>query len=202
MRLQKDLKVRENKMFVRVSSARGILLCLLLTAVLLYGCGNNPSEAVEPPDHSETEISEQIVIGDSPEKETLEEVKENAGINKIIYEGRYFDEKWYNYVDMPAEESPLIYCEIIISNVTDTSFDFAINEEVMATGESTPVIPAGTATIEDAGARAVYKGDDMTLTFLFPDDQNTFPQHLEISGLEKLENNVYMNNSIPGHESG
>lgn len=129
------------------------------------------------------------------------EAEGKAG-NKTIYEGRYFDDQWYDYVDGPAEESPLVYCEIIISNVTDTSFEFVINEEVMATGEVTPVVTAGTAVIEDAGAKAVYKGENLTLMFSFPDGPDTFPQHLEISGSEKLEGNVYMNNTIPGHESG
>lgn len=130
--------------------------------------------------------------------------EENAGDGggRIIYEGRYFDERWYDYVDMPAEESPLVYCEVLINNVTDASFDFVINEEVMATGETVPVVSAGTAAIEGDGKSAVYRGDNMTLTFTFSDDRDTFPQHLQIAGLEKLENHVYMNNSIPGHESG
>lgn len=67
--------------------------------------------------------------------------------------------------------------------------------------EITPIL-SGTAVIEKGGGQAVYSESDLALTFTFPDDQNTFPQHLVISGSEKLENHVYMNNSIPGHESG
>ncbi len=199
-------------MFAKTDGVK-VLLCLVLTAVLLAGCGRGSSGSTEP-ETSKSEIKEtttaehevkEATEAQDKTKETSaaqEEGKKDADSTKIIYEGRYFDEKWYYYVDIPAEESPLVYCEIIISNVTDTSFDFVINEEVMATGEITAVIPAGTAMIEDAGEKAVYKGDNLTLTFSFPDDQNTFPQHLEISGMEKLENNVYINNSIPGHESG
>lgn len=122
--------------------------------------------------------------------------------NGKIYEGLYFDESFYQYIDMPQEESPLIYCEITISNVTDTTFDFIINEKVMATGETKNLIPSHTATISVGTSKAVYQGENLTLTFVFPDDENTFPQHLEISGLEQLENKVYINNTIPGHESG
>ncbi len=164
-------------MHTRTTKTKRLLICCLMTAALLSGCKNNQPE---PPD---------------PEPAVPEE-------SKTIYEGRYFDEKWYQYVDMPPEESPLVFCEIIISNVTETSFDFIINEEVMATGEITPIIPTGTAVIESTGERAVYKADGQTLTFVFPDDEDTFPKHLEITGLKKLENNVYLNNSIPGHESG
>lgn len=203
-------------MFAKTGVA-GVLLCSVLTVVLLAGCGRDSSGSREPSSYPETSKSKikETAAAEEDAKATAEaqdeteetpaaaeEAEKDADNSKIIYEGRYFDEQWYQYVDMPAEESSLVYCEIIISNVTDTSFDFVINEEVMATGEITAVIPAGTAMIEDAGAKAVYKGDNLTLTFSFPDAQNTFPQHLEISGSEKLENNVYINNSIPGHESG
>ena len=61
---------------------------------------------------------------------------------KIIYEGCYFDEGVYQYwVEIPLSESPMIYCEIWISNVTETTFDFLIKEVVMATDERTIVLP-------------------------------------------------------------
>lgn len=196
-------------MFVKPDAAKKVWFGLLLTAALLTGCGGSTSEENQAPNHSGTESS-QPASGTAPQvqEETAytaieqggnRETQENTG---IIYEGRYFDEKWYSYVDMPAEDSLLVYCEILISNVTDASFDFVINEEVMATGEITPVISAGTAVIKDPGEKAVYEGENLTLTFFFLDDPDTFPQHLEITGLEKLEHNVYINNSIPGHESG
>lgn len=175
--------------------------------------GNPESESLEPVQTDNTEKveikndgSKEILNTSKPEVEEMSaeqsETKGNAKSTKTIYEGIYFDDSFYQYVAMPAEESPLIYCEITISNVTDSSFDFVIEEKVMATGESSVLIPTTTAVIEEAGSKAVYKGDSLTVTFSFPDDQNTFPQHLEISGLEKLENKVYINNTIPGHESG
>lgn len=234
----------------RIKSVLRYLLCFLLTAALLSGCGGIPPEGEDAADalqeespgtagdetFSGEENREALKdeAGDAAMQEKTKEAEgaqspaggqmdqtptaqdetgetgtsaaqatgeEDAG-NRIVYEGRYFDERWYDYVDMPAEESPLVYCEILISNVTADSFDFVINEEVMATGETVPVVSAGTAAIEGGGKSAVYKDDNMTLTFTFPDDRNTFPQHLQILGLEKLENHVYMNNSIPGHESG
>lgn len=154
--------------------------------------GNNGGKEIQ--NTSNSEVTETSV--------TQAETKTNEKSTKPIYEGLYFDESFYQYVDMPTEESPLVYCEITISNVTDTSFDFEINEKVMSTGESTALVPASTALIEAAGSKAVYRGDGMTLTFSFPDSQDVFPQHLEISGMEKLENKTYINNTISGHEAG
>ena len=119
-----------------------------------------------------------------------------------VFEGRYFDEGIYQYIDMPEAESPFIYCEIIVSNVTGTSFEFTINETVMATGESKNIMPVKTAVFIGDGTRAIYQDDNQTLIFTFPDETGIYPRHMEVSGLEKLEGNVYINNSIPGHESG
>lgn len=184
---------------------------------------NNVADTATLPDESKTVSSEKDDIDNLSEAETtnsssektsdvlpaetatpstaLPEESEKAG-NVKIYEGLYFDESYYQYVDMPQEESPLIYCEITISNVTDNAFDFVINEKVMATGETKVLVPANTAVISSEASKAVYQGENLTLTFVFPDDENTFPQHLEVSGLAQLENKVYMNNTIPGHESG
>jgi len=230
------------------------IICIILTVMLLSGCGDSLSETGTK-HHSDLTENLALAVGKtSPEEETSKtllsepkeisateeksaktlpakekpegtpvaeekieeasaaqdeaqelsipqpEVQGEADADKTIYEGCYFDERWYDYVDMPAEESPLVYCEILISNVTDISFDFSVNEKVMATGEIHSVIPVGTAVID--GENAVYKDNDLTLIFTFPDDPKTFPQHLEISGLELLENNIYLNNTIPGHESG
>ena len=122
---------------------------------------------------------------------------------KIIYEGCYFDEGVYQYwTSMPITESPMIYCEIWISNVTETAFDFLIKEVVMATDERTIVLPLSTAKIVNNGWGAIYEGEEFTLSFEFPDDPDRFPKEITVDGWEKLEGNTYMNNSIPGHESG
>ena len=122
---------------------------------------------------------------------------------KTIYEGCYFDGGVYQYWgDIPLTESPMIYCEIWISNVTETTFDFLIKEVVMATDERTIVLPLSTAKITNNGWGAIYEGEEFTLTFEFPDDPDRFPKEITVDGWEKLEGNTYMNKEIPGHESG
>lgn len=191
-------------MFNKKIRIKGVLFTFLVMA-LLAGCGSNASA---PKEDASEEVTEEVPAAQSdaeaPTAQSDAETKEEtaAAESGKIYEGLYFDESFYRYIDMPAEESPLIYCEITISNVTDTSFDFTINKRVMATDETSVLVPSGTASIEEAGSKAVYEGENLTLTFSFPDDENTFPQHLEVTGLEELENKVYINNSIPGHESG
>ena len=122
---------------------------------------------------------------------------------KIIYEGCYFDEGVAQYWgEIPLTESPMIYCEVWISNVTEETFDFLIKEVVMATDERTIVLPLSTAKIVNNGWGAIYEGEEFTLSFEFPDDPDRFPKEITVDGWEKLEGNTYMNNSIPGHESG
>lgn len=122
---------------------------------------------------------------------------------KIIYEGCYFDEGVAQYWgDIPLSEAPMVYCEIWISNVTETTFDFLIKEVVMATDERTTVLPLSKATIVNNGWGAIYEGEEFTLSFEFPDSPDIFPKHITVNGWEKLKGNAYMNNSIPGHESG
>ena len=133
----------------------------------------------------------------------IQNVAEEEYPSKIIYEGCYFDGGVYQYWgDIPLTESPMIYCEIWISNVTETTFDFLIKEVVMATDERTIVLPLSTAKIVNNGWGAIYEGEEFTLSFEFPDFPNTFPKSITVNGWEKLNGNNYMNNSIPGHESG
>ena len=75
---------------------------------------------------------------------------------------------------MPLSESPMIYCEIWISNVTETTFDFLIKEVVMATDERTIVLPLSTAKIVNNGWGAIYEGKEFTLSFEFPDAPDIF----------------------------
>lgn len=124
--------------------------------------------------------------------------------NVQLYEGTYFDEGVYKYVDIPTTESPFVYCEIMISNITDTSFDFTISETVMATDESTVIFPTSTAFFTGDGTEATYYGKDKTFHFEFPHDQDLYPiiRDMKVTGFSKLEGNTYINNSIPGHEAG
>ena len=121
---------------------------------------------------------------------------------QLIYDGRYFDESIYLYwVGEITDASSLTYCEILIRNVTDTSFDFTVNELAAETDEG-PEILSGTARIQDNGKAAVYEGEEFTLTFHFESAPEVFPKYFTVEGWDKLEGKTYMNNNIPGHESG
>ena len=122
---------------------------------------------------------------------------------QLIYDGRYFDESIYLYWAGEIQDaSSLTYCEILISGVTDTSFNFTINELSAETDEGSALLSDATALIRENGKSAVYEGEDFTLTFSFESDPEVFPKYITIEGWNKLEGTRYMNNTIPGHESG
>lgn len=154
-----------------------------------------------------------VLFGTSAKNEELDAIAKTFTVNqnvdeeeyppKIIYEGCYFDGGVYQYwTEMSISESPMIYCEIWISNVTETTFQFLIKEVVMATDERTIVLPLSTAKIVNNGWSAIYEGEEFTLSFEFPDSPDKFPKEITVDGWEKLEGNTYMNKEIPGHESG
>ncbi len=180
-----------------------VFLCICLSAgILLSGCQKETaptSKTMEPT--VETTTSEA-----ASSKSETQESTESAPVkgNVQLFEGTYFDEGVYKYVDIPAAESPFVYCEIMISNITDTSFDFTINERVMATDESRVIFPTSTAYFTGDGTEATYHGGDQTFHFDFPHDQALYPiiRDMKVTGFSKLEGNNYINNNIPGHEAG
>ncbi|ABX42120.1 hypothetical protein [Lachnoclostridium phytofermentans] len=120
-----------------------------------------------------------------------------------VYEGLYFDERYYSQVGIPDYESTFIYHAIYTSNITDTSFDFKIVEIEYSTKNEKEIIPINTAYFIEDGKRAVYYGDNQTLYFIFDDDQiDPTIGCMTISGYDLLEDTKYINNQIPGHEAG
>ena len=193
-------------------------LAVCLSFILLSACSkveksqvNNEAsyteDSIQNTEASNNETSKkenQIKVFDEKNLDANKETEiEEEYPHKIIYEGCYFDDGVYEYwTSMPITESPMIYCEIWISNVTETTFDFLIKEVVMATDERTIILPLSTAKIVNNGWGAIYEGEEFTLSFEFPDSSDTFPKNITVDGWEKLNGNTYMNNSIPGHESG
>lgn len=103
----------------------------------------------------------------------------------------------------PAESGVTEYCCVIINGITPYSFDFEIVECNRQTGENSIIIPNGTAYFVEDGKSAVYYGGKMVLRFAFTDDQfEPILGEMTITGSEKFEGNIYVNNSIPGHEAG
>ena len=117
-----------------------------------------------------------------------------------LYEGIYFDNRLFG--DTDREGYPNTAYEIVISNLTDTVFDFAVYEKTIVTGESVLISPAQTAVFSGDGTEATFSGADYNLTFVFPDYHKTYPvvTDIEISGYKPFEGNTYVNNAIPGYE--
>lgn len=117
----------------------------------------------------------------------------------ILYEGTYFAEEVYR---TSADGSGGSYCEIDISNITDTSFDFTVYE--VDGLERNMIFKTHTAVFQGDGTTAVYNGKEYTLNFSFPDYHTSLPDVTDIvvTGFAPLEGETYMNNNVPGHEFG
>lgn len=140
------------------------------------------------------------------EQEVKEKNNDSPKITKInsivkLYNGTYFDDRRF------GDNVLKNYCEVAISNVTNTSFDFTIYEVNTLDGktESKKVIfLKNTAVFTGDGSKAVFYGKNYTLNFTFPNNHNAYPvvTDIEISGFHPLEGKTYVNNGIPGHEFG
>ena len=122
-----------------------------------------------------------------------------------VYAGFYIDETGL-YGDS-LEGKTLTYYSVRTSNVTKNSFDFQIIAVPVENGSIQDnlkkVFRAGTANFIEDGKKAVYHNDTENLYFLFGDDQiEPTLGKIEIKGVKELEEKVYINNSIPGHEAG
>lgn len=130
----------------------------------------------------------------------LQNEKDTIKSKVKLYEGTYFDDKCF------GENALRDYCEIEISNVTDTSFDFTVYEVNMSEEKEDKniIFNKNTAVFEGSGAEAAFYGTDYTLSFTFPDNHLVYPivTDMQVSGFKPLEGGTYVNNSIPGHEFG
>lgn len=117
----------------------------------------------------------------------------------ILYEGTYFAEEVYR---TSADGSGGSYCEIDVSNITDTSFDFTVYE--VDGLDRSMIFKTHTAVFQGDGTTAVYNGKEYTLNFSFTNGHGSLPHVTEIvvTGFAPLEGEVYLNNSVPGHEFG
>jgi hypothetical protein len=173
-----------------------ILICLSIIFVFA-GCRN-----------AENEIEPTPTAAADPNQDEQDAADENNGSqdeNEVVgkaqlYEGIYFDDRRF------GENNLMNYCEVEISNITDTSFDFTVYEVSEPEGEEKKevIFLTNTAVFIDDGSSAAYYGDEYTLKFTFPNNHNAEPvvTDMEISGFEPLEGNTYVNNGIPGHEFG
>ncbi len=120
-----------------------------------------------------------------------------------VYPKSYVDmrQEWSEGIDI--SENYLVFCYILIDNVTKNSFEFEIEELIYRTGETTTVVPKSVAYFIEDGKRAKWTDGERTLYFEFEDDQfEPILGFMRISGMDKLEGNLYKNNQIPGYEAG
>lgn len=117
-----------------------------------------------------------------------------------LYNGTYFDDRRF------GDNILKNYCEVVISNVTNTSFDFTVYEVNVVDGKKDKkvIFLRNTAVFTGDGTKATFYGNDYTLNFTFPNYHNAYPvvTDMKISGFKPLEGKTYVNNGIPGHEFG
>lgn len=145
-----------------------------------------------------TEKLEKDENNTSPEKD-----KDNASVQTAkvsgkvkLYEGIYFDDRRFG--DNILESS----CEVVISNIKDTSFDFTIYQVNAKTKNKKVIFLTNTAIFIGDGTKAAFYGKNYTLNFTFPNNHRAYPvvTDMMISGFAPLEGKTYVNNGIPGHE--
>ena len=186
---------------------------------LLIGCSTNkPTTETDKKDSSISQSEKKETSKDSSKEvnstEKLEKDENNASPEKDknstspqtakirgkvkLYAGIYFDDRRYG--DNVLKNS----CEVLISNVKDTSFDFTVYQVDEKTGEKKVIFLKNTAVFIGDGTKAAFYGKNYTLNFTFPNNHGAYPvaTDMNISGFAPLEGNTYVNNGIPGHEFG
>lgn len=171
----------------------------------------NKSNKEKTDDNKNTSDSDKSKETSSSNAQTKNSTTANSDINNSnknivnskvkLFAGAYFDDKCF------GENTLKNYCEIMISTIKDTSFDFTVYEVNIGDDnkESKKVIfNTNTAYFINDGTKAVFNGKDYTLNFSLPNNHNAYPivTDIEVSGFNRLENNTYVNNGIPGHEFG
>lgn len=154
-----------------------ILIIYLILILILVGCNSDKKE--------------NISIKPANDQNKVDEKKETVKSKIELYEGTYWDKRHLGDNDLNLKN----YCEVVISNVTNTSFDFAVYEVDKETENRKIIFLKNTAVFTEEGTKADFYGKEYTLNFTFQSITE-----IKISGFKPLEGNTYLNNSIPGHE--
>lgn len=114
-----------------------------------------------------------------------------------LYAGSYRD----NTVFIP-ENGWNDYYSLVISNITDNSFDFTIYLMDYSDSIKETMFATNTAVFTGNGTTAFYDGKQYDLTFTFPDYHNALPDvtDIQISGFWAVDGITFSNNGVPGHE--
>lgn len=172
-----------------------LILCLSLIFILV-ACNSYKKESKSI---QATAISpnEQVV----KDKNTISQKITKVNSKVKLYDGTYFDDNCY------GDNILKNYCEVVISNITNTSFDFTVYEVNVIDGKKEnkkTIFHTNTAVFTGDGKTASFYGNSYTLSFTFPNNHGAYPDvtDMEISGFKPLEGKTYVNNGIPGHEFG
>ena len=198
--------------------------CLLAMSMTFAACGSKASTEVEQEDaatvqedtpeaEEDTTQEEENTDTITPEEsqEQTEEVqdptvtetpKDVTPVNAQyqVYAGTYYDMNIYEATAEGGESDS--YCQIEVSNITDQTFDFAVYQ--LTDGNKQMILDTRTATFVEDGTKAVSEKDGTNLVFTFPDNWNALPKvvEMQVSGMDVLEGNSYVNNNVPGYEFG
>lgn len=182
-----------------------VILSILFSNILI-GCTINTSttdsynkkdSSISQDEKKEVNPDEKFKKDENSKNNSLETTKVKSKVK--LYEGTYFDDRRF------GDHMLKTFCEVVISNVTDTSFDFTVYEVVNAEkGEKKVIFLKNTAVFIGDGTKAAFYGKSYTLNFTFPNNHSAYPviTDMNISGFEPLEGKTYVNNGIPGHEFG
>ncbi len=152
---------------------------------------------------AQTADDSQEAAAQSPDSGTESQEETGVPAKVRIYEATYFAEAVYRNVNLETEWPP--YCEIDISNVTDTSFDFTVYQVTNHQEHQRDLIfKTHTAVFNGDGTTAVYNGQEYTLNFTFTNNRHSLPDvtEIQVTGFAPLEGETYLYNQVPGHEFG
>lgn len=153
----------------------------------------------------ETEEVQDPTVTETPKDEEAQKNDTAQDVTPVnaqyqVYAGTYYDMNIYEATAEGGESDS--YCQIEVSNITDQTFDFAVYQ--LTDGNKQMILDTRTATFVEDGTKAVSEKDGTNLVFTFPDNWNALPKvvEMQVSGLDVLEGNSYVNNNVPGYEFG
>lgn len=153
----------------------------------------------------ETEEAQDPTVTETPEDEEAQKNDTAQDVTPVnaqyqVYAGTYYDMNIYEATAEGGESDS--YCQIEVSNITDQTFDFVVYQ--LTDGNKQMILDTRTATFVEDGTKAVSEKDGTNLVFTFPDNWNALPKvvEMQVSGMDVLEGNSYVNNNVPGYEFG
>lgn len=167
----------------------------------------SPKQESEPVETQMPEQTQETQLAQADENEAPNDNLSESAVSATVQlnDINYFDESILAFHEDNVVDGQYIaddYYELVITNVTDTTFDFTVFEVNAETGAGEVVFLTNTAVFTGDGATAAFYGNEYTLSFSFPDNHSSYPvvTSIEVSGFSPIEGITFTNNSIPGYE--